>query len=379
MAGRPVRAGSQIGAICSCGRAVAACAVAGCLHRAADASVRRALTARRDSRADARARPRHPARIAAGRHRRGCAALWDRGDHRAALALLYRGLLSRLVHVHRVPIRDSSTEGDCLALAARCLTPRRQATPRASSACGSASCTAARASSRRPSTRSATTSRRRSITCRRAAVWPKSATCHLARRRGRCSSRSAIWIATHTYWADATVPMPLKGEARHEPVLRGAAAHVEALGATARSAIARSSCRQRTASSCCRLALEPRARSSQAIERWVESGGRLVVGQLARDDECRTSSTGPGSIAQIDDRSRSETRRRDSTSACRTFTEDDSGHGHAAASRRTKLSAVRRSALLVVRRRRSAVEWALRDDHGHPGRARARRSRQRHA
>src|SRR6185312_8956351 len=46
-------------------------------------------------------------------------ALWERGDHRAALALLYRGMLSRLAHVHEVPIRDSSTEGDCLALAAR--------------------------------------------------------------------------------------------------------------------------------------------------------------------------------------------------------------------------------------------------------------------
>ena len=45
-------------------------------------------------------------------------ALWDRGEQRASLALLYRGLLSRLAHVHRVPIRDSSTEGDCLALAA---------------------------------------------------------------------------------------------------------------------------------------------------------------------------------------------------------------------------------------------------------------------
>jgi hypothetical protein len=43
--------------------------------------------------------------------------LWDRGDHRAALALLYRGLLSRLAHVYRVPIRDSTTEGDCLGLA----------------------------------------------------------------------------------------------------------------------------------------------------------------------------------------------------------------------------------------------------------------------
>jgi len=45
-------------------------------------------------------------------------ALWDSGDHRAALSLLYRGLLSRLVHVHNVPIRDSSTEGDALQLTA---------------------------------------------------------------------------------------------------------------------------------------------------------------------------------------------------------------------------------------------------------------------
>jgi hypothetical protein len=52
-------------------------------------------------------------------------ALWDSGDRRAALALLYRGLLSRLAHVHEVPIRASSTEGDCLALAARKLDPAR--------------------------------------------------------------------------------------------------------------------------------------------------------------------------------------------------------------------------------------------------------------
>jgi hypothetical protein len=44
-------------------------------------------------------------------------ALWERGDHRAALGLLYRGLLSRLVHVHEIKIRHSSTEGDCLQLA----------------------------------------------------------------------------------------------------------------------------------------------------------------------------------------------------------------------------------------------------------------------
>jgi hypothetical protein len=44
-------------------------------------------------------------------------ALWERGEQRAALALLYRGALSRLVHVHAVPIRASSTEGECVALA----------------------------------------------------------------------------------------------------------------------------------------------------------------------------------------------------------------------------------------------------------------------
>jgi hypothetical protein len=42
--------------------------------------------------------------------------LWDAGRRRAALALLYRGLLSRLAHVYRLPIRDSTTEGDCLVL-----------------------------------------------------------------------------------------------------------------------------------------------------------------------------------------------------------------------------------------------------------------------
>ena len=51
--------------------------------------------------------------------------LWDLGEHRASLALLYRGLLSRLAHVHRIPIRDSSTEGDCLALSASRLTRGR--------------------------------------------------------------------------------------------------------------------------------------------------------------------------------------------------------------------------------------------------------------
>src|SRR5690606_9992514 len=52
-------------------------------------------------------------------------SLWEHGEHRSALSLLYRGLLSRLVHAHALPIRDSSTEGDCLALAERYLASDR--------------------------------------------------------------------------------------------------------------------------------------------------------------------------------------------------------------------------------------------------------------
>jgi hypothetical protein len=55
---------------------------------------------------------------------RAARTLWDKGDHRAALSLLYRGLLSRLTHVHRVPIRDSSTEGDCLVLLTGVVPPK---------------------------------------------------------------------------------------------------------------------------------------------------------------------------------------------------------------------------------------------------------------
>jgi Domain of unknown function (DUF4129) len=46
-------------------------------------------------------------------------ALWARGETRAALSLLYRGALSRLVHEHAVPVRAASTEGECVDLAAR--------------------------------------------------------------------------------------------------------------------------------------------------------------------------------------------------------------------------------------------------------------------
>jgi hypothetical protein len=49
--------------------------------------------------------------------------LWNRGEHRAALALLYRATLSRMAHIHSVPIMHSNTEGEIVSLAARHLPP----------------------------------------------------------------------------------------------------------------------------------------------------------------------------------------------------------------------------------------------------------------
>lgn len=54
-------------------------------------------------------------------------ALMARGEERAALSLLYRGALSRLVHGHGVPVRAASTERECLALSAARLPPAAHA------------------------------------------------------------------------------------------------------------------------------------------------------------------------------------------------------------------------------------------------------------
>jgi len=50
-------------------------------------------------------------------------ALWQAGQVQAALSLLYRGALSRMIHRFAVPITSSATEGECLALARGRLEP----------------------------------------------------------------------------------------------------------------------------------------------------------------------------------------------------------------------------------------------------------------
>ena len=50
-------------------------------------------------------------------------ALWQAGKVPAALSLLYRGALSRMIHRFEVPITASATEGECLDLARGRLAP----------------------------------------------------------------------------------------------------------------------------------------------------------------------------------------------------------------------------------------------------------------
>ncbi len=42
--------------------------------------------------------------------------LWQQGEHRASIALLYRALLAELIHSHNYAFTDSLTEGECLQL-----------------------------------------------------------------------------------------------------------------------------------------------------------------------------------------------------------------------------------------------------------------------
>jgi hypothetical protein len=49
-------------------------------------------------------------------------ALWQQGEHRQALSLLYRGALIRLINQEKIKLQDSHTEGDIIKQAAKTLT-----------------------------------------------------------------------------------------------------------------------------------------------------------------------------------------------------------------------------------------------------------------
>jgi flagellar biosynthesis/type III secretory pathway chaperone len=52
--------------------------------------------------------------------------LWQSGEHREALSLLYRGALVRLINQEKVKLQNSHTEGDVLRFSAKKLDEKKQ-------------------------------------------------------------------------------------------------------------------------------------------------------------------------------------------------------------------------------------------------------------
>jgi hypothetical protein len=93
------------------------------------------------------------------------------------------------------------------------------------------------------------------------------------------------WIAANTYWAETTVPMPLRGEAATNPSY-GAQRLVEALGARASRAQILGTPAPDAVVVVSSWNWNLSTRRRQDLEAWVEAGGRLVVDStVATDDE----------------------------------------------------------------------------------------------
>jgi hypothetical protein len=168
------------------------------------------------------------------------------------------------------------------------------------------------------------------------------------------------WIASNTYWADAKVPMPPRGEALINPFY-AAQRFAEALGA-------------RTAWD--RVLTIPSADSvivltawhwslsrsrSEALQRWVESGGRLVVdATIDEGDEFEDWTGIVREYWKLSEAPPSKTPWRED--ACGSFQEEHDGTLSSGANR-TDYSVCHLSGVSSLRSNKS-VEWALRDGSG---------------
>lgn len=164
----------------------------------------------------------------------------------------------------------------------------------------------------------------------------------------------AAWIASHTYWADVTVPMPLRGEAATNPYY-AAQRFVEALGGQAT--------RDRTFSvpdSDAVIVLSTwnwnlSARRRQTLEQWVESGGRMVVdGTVVGGEEFARWS----GIRPIERQRRANASDSEGQSPCFRFSEERLSGRTRAFARPHWVCDIDLASTLSTSR---AVEWALDD------------------
>jgi hypothetical protein len=124
------------------------------------------------------------------------------------------------------------------------------------------------------------------------------------------------WIATNTYWDDVEIPMPLRGEARTNPTY-AAQKLVEKLGGRATRDLVLAVPPSTSVIVLSRWTWDLSAGRRDAIERWVESGGRLVLDTTVHTDDEFERWSGIGyRFLSSDENSEGQ--------ACRTFTDDES-------------------------------------------------------
>jgi hypothetical protein len=163
---------------------------------------------------------------------------------------------------------------------------------------------------------------------------------------------AVYWVATHTHWADVNMPMPARGEARTNPTY-AAQRFVEALGARATRdlVLVVPPPTSVVVLSAWTWDLSPARRN--ALERWVESGGRLVVDtSVTTDSEFRRwSGIGYDYKADDDDRSKKH-------EPCRRYEEAPRDGGAVGADERHSLCDFDDELFLTTTR---PPEWTLRD------------------
>jgi hypothetical protein len=180
------------------------------------------------------------------------------------------------------------------------------------------------------------------------------------------------WIADNTYWEDTAVPMPLRGEARTNPFY-AAQRFAEALGArTSRgNRLTLPSPDAVLVLSGWHWSLSLARR--QAIEQWVDAGGRLVVDAslIGGEIEFEKWSGIARELVDVDDDASDEAfddapetvedEREDfAAEACRLFAEE----GAPATQRATVEREVCHVPTYSYLRAERAVEWGLRDSLG---------------